>query len=208
VPLPHIRPPAGIPTATPSDQYQPWPHPQSAGDARPSAAASTAASSSQLPAPAPAVAVSAFGDSVLLGAAPSLQQRFSDVTVDATEGRQANDVLDDVAAAESAGTLAPDVVIDVGNNGVISPAQLRAVLRQLADRQHVLLFTVRVPREWQDPNNATIDAVASSFANVTVIDWHTISANHPEWLYGDGIHLTPEGQDAYTGLVADALKSG
>jgi hypothetical protein len=151
--------------------------------------------------------LSAYGDSVLLGALPVLEQRIRRLSVDAVEGRQATDVLDDITAAAAAGTLGRNVLIDTGDNGPISPKQLRSTLAALSDRRRVVLLTIRVPREWQDPNNATIASIARSYRNATVVDWHAASADHPEWLYGDGIHLTPAGQHNYVRLVVDALKA-
>ena len=161
-------------------------------------------------APAPVVRrpdVSAFGDSVLLGARTALGSIAAHLDVDAVEGRQPYEVLDDVLARAKDATLQPDVVIHTGNNGIISPDQLRTTLAALRDRTRVVLVTDRVPRDWQDPNNATITGVAKGFRNVVVLDWHTLSAGRNDWLYSDGLHLTPAGARAYARLVRRALTS-
>ena len=44
-------------------------------------------------------------------------------------------------------------------------------------------------------------------ADVKVVDWHDISASHPNWFYPDGIHLTPDGAAGYTQLVLDSFRS-
>jgi peptidoglycan/LPS O-acetylase OafA/YrhL len=150
--------------------------------------------------------ISAFGDSVLLGALPDLGLVSEHLSGDAVEGRQAYDVLNDVIADATQHTLAPIVLIHVGNNGIISPDQLKHTLTLLHDRQRVVLVNDRVPRDWESPNNQTIDAVAHRFGNVRLIDWHALSAGRSDWLYGDGIHLTPDGRAAYTQLVLAALK--
>ena len=152
--------------------------------------------------------LSAFGDSVLLGAQADLQQRTARLQMDAVEGRQANDVLDDVSQRAAAGTLEPDVLIHVGDNGIISPDQLDHTLSKLSDRRRVLLFTVRVPRDWQDPNNSIIHRMAEKHANVVLVDWHALSGGHSSWLYSDGIHLTPNGRTAYAQIVLKALGNG
>lgn len=148
--------------------------------------------------------VSAFGDSVLLGAAPALRDR-SKLHLDAVEGRQAYDVLNDIVRDAHRGTIAPNVVIHVGNNGIIAPDQLRATLQALAKCRRVVLLTDRVDRDWQDPNNATIKSVGAQFANVRVVDWSALSAGHSNWLYSDGLHLTPTGAKHYTAIVLRAL---
>ncbi|PZS18058.1 MAG: acetyltransferase [Pseudonocardiales bacterium] len=153
----------------------------------------------------PVRAVSAFGDSVMLGAQSALAAKFSVHRFDAVEGRQAGDVLDDVDSARASGSLAPVVVIHLGNNGIISPDRLARTLSGLRDRHQVVLLTDMVPRDWQDPNNHTLREVSRRFANTTLIDWRAISAGHPDWFYDDGIHLAPVGAAAYAGLIVAAL---
>ena len=150
--------------------------------------------------------VSAFGDSVLLGARDALIRSTGRVHVDAVEGRQPYEVLDDVLAAAAHGALAPRVLIHTGNNGIIAASQLRATLQALRDRERVVLVTDRVPREWQDLNNATIKSVGRQFENVRVLDWFAASAGRTAWLYSDGLHLTEAGARAYARLVDDALR--
>jgi hypothetical protein len=155
--------------------------------------------------PPPPPSISAFGDSVLLGAQYPLGQDTRHLKLDAVEGRQAYDVLDDIAAQSHAGTLEPDVLIHIGDNGIIDPSQLKSTL-QLLQNKRVVMMTVRVPREWQDSNNQIIRAAAAQFPNVTLVDWYALSANHQgSWLYSDGIHLTPDGAIGYTNIVLGAF---
>jgi hypothetical protein len=149
--------------------------------------------------------ISAFGDSVLLGAQDALRGIARRLDVDAVEGRQPYEVLDDVTTRAKDGSLQPYVVIHTGNNGIISPDQLRATLAELRDRARIVLLTDRVPRDWQDLNNSTLASVGNDFANVVVLDWYARSAGHPGWLYSDGLHLTPGGTRAYARLIQVAL---
>jgi lysophospholipase L1-like esterase len=41
-----------------------------------------------------------------------------------------------------------------------------------------------------------------------LLDWHGYGGAHPEFFYDDGIHLRPEGADAYARFVAQALGAG
>jgi peptidoglycan/LPS O-acetylase OafA/YrhL len=156
--------------------------------------------------PARKPTLSAFGDSVLLGAGPELAARTRRLDLDAVEGRQAYDVLNDVASDQHKGALAPYVLIHVGDNGIISPDQLNNVLRSLTRAKRVVLMTIRVPRDWQDPNNSTIRSVARHYDNVTVLDWHGDAGGHHKWLYSDGLHLTADGTVAYAHLVMSAFR--
>jgi hypothetical protein len=164
------------------------------------------------PATLPALAaglppLSGFGDSVILGARFALQRRFGGGTLDAVEGRQAGPVLADVRARAAAGRLEPLVVIHVGDNGLIDPADLRATLRALHAVPLVLVVTVRVSRAWEEPVNDTIRAVVPHFANARVVDWHQYSAGHSSWFYEDGLHVTPLGARKYAGMLARAVRT-
>ncbi|MCW2529644.1 MAG: acyltransferase 3 [Pseudonocardiales bacterium] len=163
-----------------------------------------------VPAPPPPVsvvgmAVSAFGDSVMLGAAPALTAAMPLIQISAVEGRQARAVFTDLAARRTAGSVAANVIIHTGDNGVISPDDLRRTLASLADRRMIILLTPRVPREWQAPNIDTIKKIAAEFPNARVIDWFSASDSHPGWFYADGLHLRPEGAAAYTELIRAQL---
>jgi hypothetical protein len=144
---------------------------------------------------------------VLLGTAPALQSLDPNVAVDAVVGRQAYDTLGDVVADHAAGRLAPIVVIHTGDNGVIDPGQLRSTLKQLRDRQRVVLINDRVPRDWQDSNNALLARTAKQFPNVVLLDWHALSAGHSSWFYDDQIHLNPSGAPHFARMILQAAES-
>ena len=141
---------------------------------------------------------------MLLGAAPAIQPATARFDLDAVVGIQANKVLDAIVAARNAGGLAPIVLIHIGNNGIISPGQLTNTLAALADRSRVLLVNDKLARDWQDPNNDTLSAAGTQFANVVLINWNAISTPHPEWFVADGIHLNGDGRAAYASLVIGA----
>lgn len=155
--------------------------------------------------PAKVGAVSAFGDSVLLGAAKAVQATVGSMTVDAVVGRQAWDTLGDVAAAQQAKSLAPVVLIHTGNNGVISPKQLASTLAALADRTRVVVVNDHVDRPWQGPNNTTIAAMAGKYPNVVIVDWNAVASKNPGWFGPDGIHVNGSGAKGYAALVAAAM---
>jgi hypothetical protein len=142
---------------------------------------------------------------VLLGAAPLLQTRLQHLDLDAVEGRQAYDVLNDVIDDAKHGKVRPYVLLHIGDNGIISPSQLDYTLHLLHAAKRIVLMTVRVPRDWQDPNNSTIRSVAQHYKNVDIVDWHGMASAHPNWVYTDGIHLTAPGVVAYTRIVMHAL---
>ncbi|SDJ29037.1 peptidoglycan-N-acetylmuramate O-acetyltransferase [Frankineae bacterium MT45] len=156
----------------------------------------------QSPARAP---ISAFGDSVMLGASAQLKAAMPLIDVHAIEGRQARAVFADIAADRAAGKLAPNVVIHTGDNGIVSPSDLSSVLGQLSDRSRVVVVTDRVPKNWQDPNNSVLRRVAAQFPNVVLADWYALSNSHANWFYRDGLHLPLGGAAQYAGLIYRSL---
>jgi peptidoglycan/LPS O-acetylase OafA/YrhL len=195
------------PMPTPTDRISNVAAQSSAAPRSAAASTRTAPTARRIAAHTGLPAISAFGDSVMLGARASLEQRFPGGTMDAVEGRQPGPILVDIEHDAAAGQLNPLVVIGVGDNGLIDPAQLRYALGCLRRVQRVILINNRVGRPWEGPNNQTIAQVASRFGNVTLLDWHRLSAGHPSWFYDDGIHLTPDGALNYTRLIAGAARA-
>ena len=204
---PTTAPTAG-PTTAPA--VHPGVHPNVAAAPTHAPAPTHAATQAPTHAPAPVIRtpyISAFGDSVLLGAQPALDALDTHVSVDAVEGVQAYIVLRAITAAHARGVLGPVVEIHIGNNGVINPDQLSSVLTLLSDRKRVILLNDHVPRDWEGINNQTVPSVASHFRNVTFIDWNAIADAHPGWFYRDGLHLNETGAAAYAQLILNAANS-
>lgn len=151
---------------------------------------------------ASALSVSAYGDSVMLGAVPTMKQTFGSVNADAVEGAQAAKVLNQVVADHDSGNQAPVVVLHVGDNGLIGESRLTAALDKLRDRKRVVLMTLYVDRDWQGINNQLISSMPAKYPNVRVADWHGFAQAHTDLLYSDGIHLRPSAFQPYTDLVA------
>jgi hypothetical protein len=148
--------------------------------------------------------VTAIGDSVMEGAEGALRTAIPGIVVDATTSRQpaqAVAVLDGYAAA---GKLPATVVIGLGTNGRITPAVLDEIMRAAGDRR-VYFVTVRVPRAWQNDDNAQLRALPSRWSNAHVIDWHEYANAHADWFLQDGFHLNASGQQGYAGLIASTL---
>jgi hypothetical protein len=174
------------PTATPEPQ-------QIASD--------TAADSQPI---APVADVVAVGDSVMLGAVHELAQAFGYLEIDAEIGRQASTTISLLAARRAAGRLGAVVILHVGNNGVFRASQIDQVMQQLTGVPRVVFVNVRVPRQWEGPNNAALAERVSQYANAVLVDWYSASIGRPDLFYQDGIHLRPEGARAYAALIVAA----
>ncbi|WP_028047127.1 acyltransferase family protein [Cellulomonas sp. URHE0023] len=192
--------PAPSPSTAASTPAVPTPFPDVA---TPSAASVPA----PVPAPAPPDPVggaSAFGDSVMLGAAAELNARG--IAVDAAESRQFEVMADLVLAAASAGTLGHTVIVHGGTNGPIDEAALRRLLDNTRDRR-MFLVNVHVPRTWEAYNDELFTRVAPEYPNVRVLDWASLATANRPWLYADDIHLRPgSGRDGYADWVLTSIQ--
>jgi peptidoglycan/LPS O-acetylase OafA/YrhL len=186
------------PTSAPTSNARA--HPGSAAGSHPATAAHTP------PPPKGSVTtVTAWGDSVLLGARYGLWFDIPGVFIDAVVGRQAGALPSGLTQLRKNGELGREVVIHVGDNGLFLRSTLDTALNELADRKRVVLVTIRVPRRWQDPVNGLLRSVAAGHRNVVIADWYQASAGHPEYFVRDGVHLTSAGIAAFAGLIAHAL---
>jgi len=77
------------------------------------------------------------------------------------------------------------VVIHLGTNSTTTEEVLDQIMATLADTPLVLFLTVYVPSEpRQTINNRLINALPTKYANVKVLDWHSIAGQYPEYLLG------------------------
>jgi hypothetical protein len=117
--------------------------------------------------------------------------------VNAEVGRQFSAGAALIVRKADRGTLPTRVVVHLGTNGPIDPADCDVIVDAAARGRRLFLVTVRVPRGWQDENNETLRACAATSRRVHVIRWFAHSDRHDEWYADDGYHLNADGQAAY-----------
>jgi lysophospholipase L1-like esterase len=154
-----------------------------------------------------AITVTAIGDSVMLGAVAELEQAIDNVQVDAAVGRQALHAVRTLRERRDAGQLGTVVVVHLGSNGLFREEQFDEIMQVLANVDRVLFVNVRVSRRWQDPVNEMLVERVGRYASAMIVDWHTASADRPELLRKDGVHLSTEGAQAYAELIAGCIKA-
>lgn len=168
------------------------------------------ASAATVPAAKPPLGqgVTAIGDSVILDAAPYLQQLLPGIVVDGKVGRQLYELGSVLSQLRAQHLLGSRVIIELGTNGPAPLSLLLDDLKALGPYRQVVLVTTRVPRPWQDAVNAVLHQAARQAPRVTLVHWHRLSAGHPSYFYPDGVHLTPAGSLVYARLLAHALYPG
>lgn len=164
----------------------------------------------QLPERVPASerTVTVVGDSVLLGAAPDVFKAFGNrANIDAKVSRQASDLGPLIAQLGKEGRLGQVVVAQVGINGVVTDADLRAI-EAAAGARPLYVINARVPRSWEGPNNSLVAKMVPTLKEGHVIDWYSESDGRRDWFLNDGIHLTESGRAGYANLIRKAVDAG
>ena len=135
------------------------------------------------------------GDSIMLSSRDELA--VDGIPVNAKVGRQFDEGLRVIRWKASHGTLPKRVIVHLGTNGWIDPTACDTMIGLVGHSRRVFLVTIRVPRDWMDPNNDLLRSCAASNDRVHLIRWSMVSGRHPEWFSDDGYHLNAEGQTAY-----------
>jgi lysophospholipase L1-like esterase len=99
------------------------------------------------------------------------------------------------------------VVVHIGSNGAFSEEQFEEIMEVLAAVHRVVFVNVKVPRPWEQPNNAVLSDGVQQYSNAVLADWYVASVGRPELFVKDGIHLQHEGQRVYTDLIAEYLEA-
>ena len=157
---------------------------------------------------APEGTVTAVGDSAMLGAVDTLHQQIPNLTVlDARGSRQAPEAIGVLRQLRASGKLGDVVIVHIGNNGVFTAEEFDEMMGVLSGVRKVLVVNVTVPdgHSWVPNNEVLADGVHRYPNKAVLVDWYAASADHPEYFW-DGIHLTPEGAQAYADTIAAAYE--
>ena len=149
--------------------------------------------------------VTAIGDSVMLGAEVEMENRMPGCIVDADESRQIWDGKEVAEQLAAEGKLGDTVILALGTNCTFKMSTARELLDYFGDRTVYWVTAYGEKLSWQDEVNATIEAVSAEYDNVQVLHWDEIGPQHPEWFYGDGLHLNGEGRIGYAEFLKSSL---
>lgn len=146
-----------------------------------------------------------IGDSVMLGASPSLLNAFPGCTVDAVVSRQVWDAKDVIDTMRADGTLGSTVVIGLGANGPFTSSVGKDLLDDLSEETVYWILPYGRNLSWEGEVCDDIRNAAAGYDNVTLIDWPGIAKDHPEWFYDDGMHLNADGQKGYAEFLLEQI---
>jgi len=146
------------------------------------------------------------GDSVILGIRNVLASYERIELINARVGRQISELIE-VARTDQKFVADSPVVLNLGNNNRLVESDVVELFEIVKNQPRVIVVNTAVPRSWRDENNAIIDRVSSRYTNTTLIDWKSLSENHPEYFASDGVHLNPPGVNAYVSAILEVLKT-
>lgn len=148
--------------------------------------------------------VQAVGDSVLLGAKPCL--KGTDIKVNAVENRTMTDGAVLIEQKAAAGELHPRVLVALGTNGPFGFKVLDRIMRAAGPDRAVYFVTVELPDSYsyEGDVNQRLRAMPGRWPNAHVIDWN--ASVLVAGLYPDGIHLNPQGCQAYANLILQGVE--
>ena len=147
-----------------------------------------------------------IGDSVSLRAVDAFDGVFPHSHIDAEKGRQfdaGRATFEGYIQQNLAGKI---VVFALGTNGLVTDAQVDAIMADAGDQRIVVFVNTRSPQPWVGSTNQAIVNAATRYKNVRVIDWYGHSANRNDLFDGDGTHLSTTGVTEYLKLIHDAVK--
>lgn len=148
----------------------------------------------------------AIGDSVMLGAADYLKRGVVGMEVNAAVGRQGRDAIKVIRQLKAEGKLPARLLIHMGTNGYLPAPQFKQLIKDLSDREEIVLINIQANRRWMGDNNDLLNSFKTDeFKNVHIIDWAANSAAHRDYFVADGIHLSTKGIYAYVDLVRQTL---
>lgn len=142
------------------------------------------------------------GDSVMLGAVPSLYQTFPNGYFDAKVSRTAWVVAGILRDLNTKGMLGDPIILNLGANGDCTLDCKEDIMRVVGNRQ---VFWVNVTNNKDVHVNEGLVAFSKRYPNLHIVDWNTASLGHSDYFVADGIHLTEVGMKAYSQLIYQSI---
>lgn len=150
--------------------------------------------------------LTAFGDSITLYVAEDLQAVFPKIIVDGEIARQAVVSVPLLQNLKDQGLLKDNILISLGTNGLISESDIDQIMALLGNERNVFWVNTYIPTtRWQNEVNQLIAAASTRYDNLTLIDWYSMTSEHPEWLSADEIHPNENGSAEYVSFIAQRI---
>ena len=143
-----------------------------------------------------------IGDSILIDIGEQMYERFPNGYFDGKVSRDlyhGEEILD---ALKTEGKLSDNIVLCLSTNGDYIESYNEKLMEIVQDRQ-VFWVNATVP---DDPEfNDRFAAFADKYPNLHIVDWVSVSADHPEYFFYDNIHVMEEGCEVLADLIYDDI---
>ena len=140
-----------------------------------------------------------IGDSITEGSKDKIKENIPGAKIDSAVGRQYSEGL---SILKKENDKYDTVVMALGTNGPFSQGDIDETIKAAGDAE-VVLMTVK------GPNVKAADSVnplvKKNSSKVSIADWESIVDEHPDYISGDGIHPTGEGQQAFADMLGDTV---
>jgi lysophospholipase L1-like esterase len=150
-----------------------------------------------------------IGDSVMVGAQGAIVAGLPgwQVTVEAQLGLS---LLGSASIVRARRAEIGDVaVIELGANDGLDVGVFRqrvdAMMDALAGVPLVIWLNQASFEAGRSALNAELSAAVGAYPNLDVVDWSSMVAAHPDFVGGDGLHLSAAGQEAMRAVVVQRL---
>jgi hypothetical protein len=150
--------------------------------------------------------ISAIGDSVMLAAAPTLQEKFPGIWIDAAVSRSIYVAPEMLRGLIAAGQLRDVVVLALGTNGPIDRQVLDEIRDIIGPKREMVVVNVQAPRYWTPGVNSTLSSFALYYRDVELANWHDAIQPSLNLLAGDQIHFGSAGATIFSSTIRDALQ--
>ena len=143
-----------------------------------------------------------IGDSVLLGAVNELYNKFPNGYFDGKVSRSIPGGKEVLLDLKNNNKLSSTVILALANNGDYSTKRNKDLMSILEDRE---VFWINAMGADDPTFNEKFKEFAKDYSNLHIIDWESVAKEHPEYLYGDGVHTKGAGMKAYANLVYETI---
>ena len=150
--------------------------------------------------------ITAIGDSVMLAAVPTLQQKFPGIQIDATVSRSIYVAPALIRKLISKDKLRDVLVLALGTNGPIDREVLDEIRELIGPDRQMVVVNVQAPRSWTPGVNTTLSSFALYYRDVELANWHDAIQPSLNLLAGDQIHFGSAGATVFSSTIRDALQ--
>lgn len=142
-----------------------------------------------------------IGDSIASMSYHTMALYMPEATIDAEHSRQFTGAYDTYKKYLDQGDVGDFVVLALGTNGAVNPADIDKVHEKLNGRKLILTSIVLPYKSEEESRNKEIIAYADKYDDVYLVDWYGIAKNHDGWFFEDNIHPGENGAKIYSQLI-------